>query len=286
MAKPMTAKAFFDSVEAKADEMVDIGEMAKHIGISSQGLHWYESRGLVSPHKINGYRKYSTDDLCLLSRIRLYHQIGFSTKEIDGLLSEDIDSVASTLDERIAEIEASIKKEQVILSVIEERAQLARNFLKQEGVFSLVQTDAFYFKHTFKVYKRNVKDPAPVIKAWADDIPLVQYASIAEIDKHATGNPSKIGLAYPEKYITHANKTVKEDIVQGNVPLIAGKRALYGLFSFTGLDSPQTYDVIKNAINVDLSSLEGTMIWRPISCRKTKESVVSYWEIWLPLSEY
>ncbi|WP_302393522.1 MerR family transcriptional regulator [Eggerthella sinensis] len=283
MPETMSIKAYFESSDAKRDSAVGIGDMAKHMGITAQGLHWYESRGLISPQKVNTYRKYTTKDLCILSRIRFYRQIGFSSSEIDELLDTDIDAIGSALDERIVHIRRNMEKQQVKLSIIEERARLAHDFKEREGVFVPVETEAFYFKHSFKVLQRGEKHPVSTVKDWVDDMPLAQYVSIAGIRKGPDRGVDKVGLALPEKYYPYASEAVKDEIAHGAVPLMASQKALYGLVKIDDMNGSGPIAFIDDIVETEASRLEGVMLMRPISCCRADDSVVAFWEVWLPL---
>lgn len=286
--KSMSIEQFLDEEEPKRGYLADIGEMARHIGVTSQGLYWYEKQGLVKPLVVNSRRKYSLNELCLLSRIRFYHHMGFSTKEIDGILDMDIDGVASTIDSRILEIETALDKELAKLSVLKERARLIRDFPSQKGKIVEVEMGAFFFKRSFKADKRDHAgegEPVP-IKRWSDDIPLTQYASINSFDRFSVPpkRGSEIGLALPEDMLKFANDDIRRDVDRGGAPLIEGAKALYGLFECSGEPTPEQIGRIKEAVGGRIGEIRGTMVWRPITCRRLGKDVIAYWEIWLPLA--
>ncbi|MDR0347215.1 MAG: MerR family transcriptional regulator [Coriobacteriales bacterium] len=280
-----STKEFFDSTTARADEMVDIGEIAAHIGMTPQSLHWYEAQGIISPQKVNCYRKYTSTELCLLSRARFYRQIGFSVTQIDELLDMDISSIAASLDEHALDMKWQLEIGQIKLSIVEEKAELARSFSRRAGRLERVQLEPFFFKHSYKRADGDTDGTQSTAKFWASDVPITQYIAIAEIAPDNQKAPDRIGLALPQRYLPYASKEVVEEIERGGIPLIVGQPALYGLFSLGAADTPRTSDYLRQTFDDRYTDLEGVLIMRPICCRRFEDSVISYWEAWFPLKQ-
>lgn len=67
---------------------MQIGELAKHVGVNVQTVRFYERRGLLPapPRKESGYRIYEDGDLRRLRFIRQAQRLGFSLDEIKSVL--------------------------------------------------------------------------------------------------------------------------------------------------------------------------------------------------------
>jgi len=99
-----------------------IGEFSRLSQIPVKTLRYYDDLRLMRPACVNrstGYRYYEAAQLEQLNRILVFKVLGFSLREIRGLLAEHVPA------ERIRGV-LRRKREEVARRVIEERARLAR----------------------------------------------------------------------------------------------------------------------------------------------------------------
>jgi DNA-binding transcriptional MerR regulator len=264
---------------------VDTSEMARHLGMSSQGLHWYESQDLISPQKVNARRKYTTDDLCILSRIRFYRQAGYALEEISRLLDMDLTAIADSMDERARAMQHQLAVEQEKFNIFVEKAELTRLFPRVENQLSLVVTEPFYFLHSLK-YGEVRQKALSSSNHWVNDMPLTQFVSIARYAPEERSRPSKVGMALPVKYLSLANDAIRADIASGKAHLIDSRKAYYGLFTFAATENFVGFgEILDQLDDFDAELADGTMIWRPITCHRDEAGIKTYWEIWLTLKE-
>ena len=102
--------------------MNSIGEFSRLSQIPVKTLRFYDDLRLLRPACVNrstGYRYYEAAQLEQLNRILVFKDLGFSLREIRGLLAEHVPA------ERIRGV-LRRKREEVERRVIEERARLAR----------------------------------------------------------------------------------------------------------------------------------------------------------------
>ncbi len=106
-----------------------IGNVAKMLGISRDLLRYYEKKGVVRPQKdkLNDYRYYDTWDINFLLDCIWYKQFGFGIDQIAHMVTDcGYDELLSSLDGKQAEIERTVRQQQLLLARIEtHRAQIA-----------------------------------------------------------------------------------------------------------------------------------------------------------------
>ncbi|MGL1902094.1 MAG: heavy metal-responsive transcriptional regulator [Fibrobacterales bacterium] len=93
-----------------------ISETAKLAGVNIETIRYYERQGILEvPHKReSGYREYTQEAVALIQFVKNAQNLGFSLKEIKGLLAVKVDPQSDCGDvkqralEKILEIEEKI----------------------------------------------------------------------------------------------------------------------------------------------------------------------------------
>ena len=84
---PNDAKAFVEAHQDGASaEVFGIRDLAGQFGISPRAIRFYESKGLLSPRRVNGARIYSRRDRARLALITRAKALGTSLSEIKHYL--------------------------------------------------------------------------------------------------------------------------------------------------------------------------------------------------------
>jgi len=92
---------------------MNIGELAKHTGLTNSRIRFYERTGLLkaAERRPNGYRTYPPETVLMLELITTAQKAGFSLDEIRTLLPPDLghwehDALIEALRRKVADIEA------------------------------------------------------------------------------------------------------------------------------------------------------------------------------------
>lgn len=99
-----------------------IGEAARSVGMSVEGLRFYERRGLVRPARRtpSGYRLYGEREVDSLRFIRSAQEMGFSLREIQTLLT-----LRDGVDESCRSMRGQLQDK---LATVRRRIELLRHF--------------------------------------------------------------------------------------------------------------------------------------------------------------
>lgn len=108
-------------------QRLSIGEVAKQAGIGVETVRFYEREGLLKEpqRRASGYRQYDEEAVEVLRFIRRAKELGFTLKEIKGLLGLRLDSSATRTEIReqakakVADIEARINDLQRMRDVLQ-----------------------------------------------------------------------------------------------------------------------------------------------------------------------
>jgi len=109
---------------------VNIGEAARHSGVSAKMIRHYEGIGLIpkATRTYSGYRTYSAKDVHTLRFVRQARNLGFSIKQIEQLLGlwrnqrRPSSKVKALALEHIGELDARIAEMQAMKRTLQELA--------------------------------------------------------------------------------------------------------------------------------------------------------------------
>lgn len=117
-----TVKAFVEAHgESQAPDFFSISDLADEFAISHRAVRFYESKGLLSPKRLNGARIYTRRDRARLHIIVRAKSLGYTLEETKGYLDlygqqgegrlKQLEISAARSAEMIAELQA--KKQQI-----------------------------------------------------------------------------------------------------------------------------------------------------------------------------
>lgn len=109
-----------------AEPKLTIGQLARHVGMQTSAIRYYESIGLLSaPRRVNGRRVYDIAALQRLERVALMQKAGFTLDEMksfetsvgdDATLSARWRQIAEA---KLAEIDAQLARLQAVRTALQ-----------------------------------------------------------------------------------------------------------------------------------------------------------------------
>jgi len=113
------------------------GELAKQAGVNVETLRFYEREGLLAepPRRPSGYREYPPDTVQRIRFIQRAKELGFTLREIKGLLQlrVDPDTTCAEVKEHAAEKIADVKQKISDLKKIERALNKLMNTCRGSG---------------------------------------------------------------------------------------------------------------------------------------------------------
>jgi len=113
------------------------GELAKQAGVNVETLRFYEREGLIPepPRLSSGYREYPQETVRRIRFIQRAKELGFTLREIKGLLKlrVDPDTTCSVVREQAAEKIADVKKKISDLKKIQQALNKLMNSCRGNG---------------------------------------------------------------------------------------------------------------------------------------------------------
>lgn len=98
-------------LESEVKDMMTTGEVSKLTGIGKRTLQRYDEWGLISPERSEaGYMLFSEDDLTNVFLVKLFRDLGYTRNQIRASLEKPDFDVRESLDSRICELEAQLRK--------------------------------------------------------------------------------------------------------------------------------------------------------------------------------
>lgn len=159
-----------------------IGRMAKLLGITSESIRYYESKGIIQPTRDEetGYRYYNAWDLHMLLRARHYQSYGFSLEEVANLFrTMDLQRISAQLKEQEQMMEDEIIRQINLLKRIRQSQQMLLDAQNCIDRYEIRQRPGIYRINTQKKYTLfNKKEELAIIEEWSKKTPFVYSCAV------------------------------------------------------------------------------------------------------------
>lgn len=162
----------------KSENMVSyrIGEYAQKMGVTPDFLKYYEQLGVIhSQTRENGYRYYPFNQSYKILECMRLKSYGFSVREMEQLLSDDMATVQGKMEAQIQELERRVRFEQQVIAEHRAHSQWLERMSDKATDWAIDWGDEMLFlPHS---NRRNfLSDPRvyEILKDWIGNMPMVK----------------------------------------------------------------------------------------------------------------
>lgn len=141
-------------------EELTIGEVAKRAGIRASAIRYYESVELLpAPQRVNGRRRYDSHVLDRLVVIQIAQQAGFTVAEMQTLFNGFTPETPAAerwealSRQKLAEVDALIRRAQVMKQVLEEGLLRCRCLTLDECARCIRDQGENFDHHSFEIQR-------------------------------------------------------------------------------------------------------------------------------------
>ena len=178
-----------------------IGDVAKVLGTTKEGVRYLEKRHLIDKPVLNesGYREYEINEVAPMRFMRLYRSYGFTNGEAAGLMKmESTEEIEEKLTQRLKSLDERIEELQRVRDDLEKMRNDVRDMEERKGVFIVGKRPAMY--RICLAYEKICSWPEKVIAPWFEHMPQVKSTQIHHLEDIQAGRQAAdIGLGVWEK---------------------------------------------------------------------------------------
>lgn len=262
-----------------------IGKMANLLGISTEAIRYYESKGIIRPVRDaeTGYRYYNTWDFHMLLRARHYQNYGFSLEEVSELFqSDDLLSICDQMKAQEAGIEHEIIRQINLLKRIRQSQAMIADAKNSVGVYQIKQRPGIFRMNTQENYTLfNKKKELELIAEWTEKEPFV-YSCAAFYEKNIQQGISDFdfGMGLNEEYAEFLG-VIETELVEYYPPCLCVHTCIPSRSGkYLSLDSLQ--EGLAYLRNNGLQ-LKGDVITQVVCMTKPEEEYFNWHIVWFPI---
>ena len=261
-----------------------VSEAAQYTGLENDTLRYYETMGIVSPHRDpeSGYRIYDDWDLHFLTDTKWYRSLGLSLSDVTGIVRSDaLKELTDKCERQSSALLQKINDCQDKLMVIHKHLERIQRIPFNLGVFTHSVSPSI-------VYQRNELDPDPEfiakLQCWKELFPHVSHTFAISVDELRDLSPES------EPYFGFsltAQDAVKYRIKpESPAQYFPSQQCLYTIFEARG---PGTFIHSFRAQVLEPLRERGQTVYGPVwgnlivRCHEHEE-LHRFFEVWLPVS--
>lgn len=270
-----------------------VGEAADLVGLSVNGVRYYERKGIVNPIHEGAYRYYDIVSLSELMRATNFRDMGFSISDTRTLTHcKDKDILMQTLQKRRTEIKTEIEKLELLSNAIDSRIDLLHEIDTQLARCTLTESPAYVIRpvqhwrydsliklpHFSENYTYNVK--------WGPETAPSLYIPLAEWEKEENTIDCIVGPGIRYNHLTEAQKTELKEVNTG--VFFPGQTCIYTVVNLEDgslLKRSYFQHVTRYAKQHHLKFTGDIHTCRIAAIRDEKQALNIYIQVWFPVEK-
>ena len=262
-----------------------IGDVAKILGISPDLLRYYEKKGVVKPvkDKNNDYRYYEPWDINFLIDCLWYKNFGFGIDQVAKMVSRaSYDDILTTMEEKEQEIEASLRRQELLLRRAREYLVTVRRARDQLGKCSLVWSpEIVRYLNRYNYLYDNSPELQQLSHQWLQYMPLCHRCF--EIEREDLQNKTDNyawGFCLSMDYVRELGVPVELP-----VKLLPSEPSVHTVFTSAGKDafSPRRLKPLMDFVRENGLTVTGNARGNLICSVLEDGKLTGYFEVWLPI---
>ena len=262
-----------------------IGDVAKILGISPDLLRYYQKKGVVTPTtgENNNYRYYDAWDINFLIDCLWFKNYGFGIEQTARLVSSSTyDDVLADMETRCGEIEASIRRETLLLERAEQYFAAMRRTRTMLGRCDLVYSPEFYrYLNRHNYDYENISERQSVSQQWLQYMPFVNRSF--EIEREDLENKTNnyawgysMGMDFVEKLGVRLEPPVTH---------LLSEPSVHAIFTSSGKTdfSPKHMKFVMDYVRDHDLTVTGNARGNLVCSVMEDGRLTGYFEVWLPV---
>ena len=262
-----------------------IGDVAKILGISPDLLRYYEKKGVVKPVKdqSNDYRYYEPWDINFLIDCLWYKNFGFGIEQVARIVSKSsYDDIISMMEDKDAEIEAAIRKQELLLHRAKRYLAEVRRARTLLGRCDLVYSpEIVRYLNRYNFIYDNSQELQRLSHQWLQYMPLTHRCFEIEqqdlenkTDNYAWG--FSLGMEYARLLQVPAEPPVAH---------LPSEPSVHSVFTSSGKNafSPRHLKFLMDYVRANGLTVAGNARGNLVCSVVENGKLTGYFEVWLPI---
>lgn len=263
-----------------------IGDVSKILGISPDLLRYYQKKGVVQPTlgETNNYRYYDAWDINFLIDCLWFKNFGFGIEQTARLVSDSgYDEVLSEMEAKTAEIEASIRRQQMLLDRSKQYFAAMRRARTMPGRCDLVYSPEIYrYLNRYNQDYKNIPEMQALSHRWLQYMPFVSRCfEVTRSDLENKTENYAWGFAMGMDYVEKLGVALEPPVAH-----LASEPSVHTVFTSSGKSnfSPKHLKPAMDFLRAHGLTVNGNARGTLICSVMEEGRLTGYFEVWIPVT--